>query len=453
MHDQDGHKALPNALPYSGVTTATLTITGVTATMEGYHYRVIVSNTNNVCSVLNSTDANLSVIVPLVANDDTPAPIDGLVGGSTTSVLLNDTLGGLPFNPSAVVLTPLSIPNGLTLNADGTITVNANTPAGTYPVIYQICSVNNPASCSSATAFVVVNIYTTPDVNIGNIGTTIAGNVATNDSAPIGTTYGNPIITGSNPDATLPIINSDGSYTFNPTLPGVYSFGVAYCIPPGIISCPTEPLVITVLAPLLFNNPPVAVNDAGITQLNSSVTLFVTANDAAGNAGQTLSTLTLPSTTTSYGGTISVDASGNVVYVPATGFVGVDTFTYTICETPSGLCSSATVQVTVLPAAAVNTTLAADDYTTTVNGVTAVGNVSVNDIDPEGNTQTVIAQAGVLLLQGTFNLLSNGSYTFVPALGFTGTVAIPYTTCDNGVPTACSTATLYILVNNDVLLD
>ena len=48
--------------------------------------------------------------------------------------------------------------------------------------------------------------------------------------------------------------------------------------------------------------------------------------------------------------------------------------------------------------------------------------------------------------KGTLVLNADGSYTFTPVNGFTGPVDFPYTTCDNGTPQACATATLHILV-------
>ncbi len=54
-----GFVDLTNTAPYSGVTTATLTITGITTGMNGYQYRSVLSNT---CTVaLNSSPAALNV--------------------------------------------------------------------------------------------------------------------------------------------------------------------------------------------------------------------------------------------------------------------------------------------------------------------------------------------------------------------------------------------------------
>jgi uncharacterized repeat protein (TIGR01451 family) len=54
-----GFTDLTNTAPYSGVTTATLTITGVTAGMNGYSYRCLVSN--NCIAPFNSNNASLNV--------------------------------------------------------------------------------------------------------------------------------------------------------------------------------------------------------------------------------------------------------------------------------------------------------------------------------------------------------------------------------------------------------
>jgi large repetitive protein len=95
-----------------------------------------------------------------------PAPIDAVndaqlaVGpsGGTSNVLGNDTLNGAPVVPAAinVALSNNGGINGLTLGADGTLTVPPNTPPGVYTVSYQICERLNPSNCDSATVPVVV---------------------------------------------------------------------------------------------------------------------------------------------------------------------------------------------------------------------------------------------------------------------------------------------------------
>ena len=66
---------------------------------------------------------------------------------------------GNPVDPADVTLT-VNDPDptdGVTLNADGTVTVAPDTPAGTYVIEYTICENLNPDNCSTATVTVTVD--------------------------------------------------------------------------------------------------------------------------------------------------------------------------------------------------------------------------------------------------------------------------------------------------------
>ncbi|TKT93563.1 Ig-like domain-containing protein [Dyadobacter frigoris] len=294
------------------------------------------------------------------------------------------------------------------------------------------------------------NVVRNPDFNVTQINVPVPGNVSTNDKVPTGTTYG-PTATADagNPAGAIFTLNPDGTYTFTPIAVGVYTYQVPVCVPD--LGCTSVPLVITVTDPTKTTNKPVANTDiaavTGDPTTPASVTINVKANDGPGNTGGTLGD---PTPTTPAHGTVSV-VGGNVVYTPTAGYYGEDMFTYTVCETPGlNLCATATVYVTVKQPGATNTTSAADDYVSTAAGITATGNVSTNDTDPEGNTHTVTPQS-ITNAKGVFTLLADGSFTFVPASGATGPVDFIYTTCDNGTPSACATATLHVLVKTPVL--
>ena len=100
------------------------------------------------------------VAASLVAVDDSYSSINGYTGSTTSSVLANDTLNGVVVNPSEIILTPVTVPSGFTLNADGTITIASGISAGTYTVTYSICEVLNPTNCD--TADVVVTVVAAP---------------------------------------------------------------------------------------------------------------------------------------------------------------------------------------------------------------------------------------------------------------------------------------------------
>jgi Bacterial Ig domain/Secretion system C-terminal sorting domain len=291
----------------------------------------------------------------------------------------------------------------------------------------------------------------TQDINIGIVGTVIPGNVSTNDSVASGTTYGNPVEVGTNPNTNLPVVNPNGTYNFATNLPGVYTFLIGVCVPSAPFPCPSEILVITVINPLSITNPPVANNDISITPINTPVVINVKANDGEVNVGGMISNPTINIAPAN--GSVTINPSGTITYTPMTNFTGSDSFSYSICESPSGLCEIATVGITILPIPAPNTILACDDYVATVGITPAIGNVLNNDNNSDDSTPTtVIAQNRTISGQGTFVLSLNGTYVFTPVVGFAGTVSIPYIVCDGSVPVACSFATLYIVVINNLLI-
>ncbi|MFL0093437.1 hypothetical protein V2574_01770, partial [Tenacibaculum maritimum] len=137
---------LSNVGVYSGVNTTTLTISNVTG-LDGKVYKLVVTHPDNPCTRIVN-EATLKVIPIIEAVTETTTGIDGLAGGATAALTGNDTLNGVPVNIGTgagdVVLTPDNVPAGLTLNGDGTVTIDANTPAGSYDVEYTICEVTNP---------------------------------------------------------------------------------------------------------------------------------------------------------------------------------------------------------------------------------------------------------------------------------------------------------------------
>jgi hypothetical protein len=100
----------------------------------------------------------------------------------------------------------------------------------------------------------------------------------------------------------------------------------------------------------------------------------------------------------------------------------------------------------VLPAIHNNTTAAADDYASTPYETPVSGNVMLNDTDAEGDAQTVTPQTTTVPGHGTLVLNSDGTWTFTPDAGFSGSTDFPYNICDNGIPQACTHATLHIVV-------
>lgn len=95
----------------------------------------------------------------ITANDDLYNNVNGTSGNPNqwfTPVFDNDNLNGLPANLSNVTFTQLSTTNTGINVQQGFVSIAPGIPAGTYYVLYQICSIANPGICDVAT--VTVNI-------------------------------------------------------------------------------------------------------------------------------------------------------------------------------------------------------------------------------------------------------------------------------------------------------
>lgn len=195
--------------------------------------------------------------------------------------------------------------------------------------------------------------------------------------------------------------------------------------------------VTTHLGPREFiNQAPVAVDDAATTPRNTAVTVPVLANDSDPDGDS----LSIVSTSQPGNGTATVSGDG-VLYTPASGFVGTDTFTYTVAD-PDGLTATATVTITVNvpdnlpPVANPDTAQTSIDTPVTLN-------VLANDSDPEDDDLSVtgITQPG----NGSATFNANGQVQYTPAAGFLGSDTFTYTVTDSAGNSATGTVTVQVV--------
>ncbi len=181
--------------------------------------------------------------------------------------------------------------------------------------------------------------------------------------------------------------------------------------------------------------PPVAVADVATTPMDTLLTgIDVLSNDSDPN----FDPLTVVAASTA-DGSVTINGDGTLDFTPTMGFVGVATIQYTISDGDAGTSdtiSFVTVTVTNDAPTAVNDTAATD-----IDTASAPIDVLGNDTDPEGDTLTVTAAAA---MDGTVAINGDGTLTYTPDLGFTGTDTITYTIVDpfGGTDTADVTVTV-----------
>ncbi|MEN9887630.1 MAG: hypothetical protein RL758_2208, partial [Pseudomonadota bacterium] len=160
-------------------------------------------------------------------------------------------------------------------------------------------------------------------------------------------------------------------------------------------------------------------------------------------------------------GTISITSTGGYTFTPGANYSGpVPVISYTITD-KYGATSTATFSINVT---AVNDAPdAVNDTATVTEDTPASGNLLGNDADPEGDPLTVTGfsisgQSGPLTLGtpfvisgvGTLTVNANGTYSFVPASNYTGTIpVVTYTISDGHGGTDTATLTLTMSPVND----
>ncbi|MEZ5007123.1 MAG: Ig-like domain-containing protein [Chitinophagales bacterium] len=207
-----------------------------------------------------------------------------------------------------------------------------------------------------------------------------------------------------------------------------------------------------------LNTAPNAVTDNTST-VSTPITIDVLSNDYDSDGDNI--TLTSIISAPNNGGAAIINNNGTpgditddfVDYTPTGLYIGVETFTYQICDdgTPS-LCSTGTVNVTVTePNTAPNAV--ADNAVSNTEAITI--NVLSNDSDPQGDNITLSSitvgpNHGAIASinnNGTPGNLTDDYIDFSPSGAYFGVETFTYQICDDGSPSLCSTATVNVTVS------
>ena len=176
---------------------------------------------------IGGTDSvTVSVLTPIVAQDDTGS-INGSVGGTAITSVLNDngngndTLDNANATAADVVISPVgALPAGIHLDTNtGEVTVDPGTPAGNYTFNYQICQATNTDNCDTAT--VTLNITSTT-INaedddfvsnpVNGVTGGVAGNVFADNGNGTDTVNGNP---ANDANTVTPVVVAGPNTTLN----------------------------------------------------------------------------------------------------------------------------------------------------------------------------------------------------------------------------------------------
>jgi gliding motility-associated-like protein len=195
------------------------------------------------------------------------------------------------------------------------------------------------------------------------------------------------------------------------------------------------------------NRPPTVMDDSARTIENVPVVIDIIENDYDEKTSIDISSLAV-SIKPRYG-TVSVNpVNGDVTYTPNRNFSGVDVLQYSICD--DGIpcepeCGTAFVYIVVEPVN--DKPEAVDDYYV-AGCYSIVGNVLDNDSDPDGTDNLYINTTPLVAPNhGELIIDPDGLINYFPNEGFIGIDSFQYVICDNGIPSLCDSAWVYIEVD------
>ncbi len=316
----------PNAA-FRGTATFTYTITDGTDTATAMVSVTVPDAAPVAIDDYATTASNTSVIVPVLAND-----LDDN-GDPLTITAVTQPAGG--------AATGVSVDNG-----DGTVTFTPNSAfRGTATFTYTITD-----GTDTATATVRVTVDNAPPTALPDsattpVGTPVVIDALANDSDANGDAL---VIIDASIPANGSVTLGAGSavtYTPNPTFEGADTF--SYTVSDGTASAVAVVTIIVgnaapvAVTPTLLNSPPVATPDSATTRRDTAVTIAVLGNDRDPD----LDALALVGVARPANGTATINADGTATYVPDSGFVGTDVFTYTMTDGTDTAVGTVTVTV------------------------------------------------------------------------------------------------------------
>ena len=213
------------------------------------------------------------------------------------------------------------------------------------------------------------------------------------------------------------------------------------------VPVPADVALVTSTAPVdgapQGNIAPNAVDDSVGTIVNTAIVANVLANDS--DVDGTLDPASVTVTSAASNGTTSVNpTTGAITYTPDTGFIGQDSFVYSVSDDDA---DSDTAVVSVNVGSGQNTPpTAVNDSASTTEGNAVVANVLANDSDVDGTLDPATVTVTSAASNGTTSVNpTTGAITYTPDTGFTGQDSFVYSVADDDADS--DTATVTITVN------
>ena len=197
---------------------------------------------------------------------------------------------------------------------------------------------------------------------------------------------------------------------------------------------------------------PIASDDTVETETDQAVQINVLANDVDPDGTLDQTTVVLVDGSGPDHGTVTIDPdTGAITYTPDSGYLGPDTFSYTVLDDEGYESNVANVNITVLEPTNHAPTAVNDSYTVYEDReltVDAASGVLDNDSDTDDDPLEVTLETDAA--HGTVNLSSDGSFTYEPDSDYSGDDSFTYRVSDGEGGEATGTVSITITPTSEI---
>ncbi|MDB5338549.1 MAG: tandem-95 repeat protein, partial [Planctomycetaceae bacterium] len=386
---------------------------------------------------VNSVDATVSVTVAAHVNS---APVATPI---TINAILNKTFSGQLAGTDADG-DSLTFSTGSTLAVHGVVSITTSgaftyTPNTGYTGNDAFSFKVNDGTVNSADATVTVHVdatntapVATPTSIKATLNTTYSGQLAGTDANGDTLTFS----LGSTLAAHGVVsITTSGAFTYTPNTGYTGSDAFSFKVNDGLVNSADATVSVQVAPP---NRAPNATPANISVTFNTQYSGTLSGTDADGD------TLTFAAGSTAAAhGTVLINSDGTFTYTPNTGYSGNDSFSFIVND---GTVNSANATVSVQVAARVNHVPVANAANISVAfNTTYLGTLTGTDADGDALTFTAGSTAAE---HGTVLINTDGSFSYVPNTGYSGTDSFSFKVNDGTINSADATVGVLVAAAN-----
>lgn len=365
------------------------------------------------------------------------APIANATTISTAvNTVITGTLTGTDPNGD-----PLTFAAGATSATNGSVTISPNgtftfTPAPDFTGVGTFSFKVNDGTVDSSDATVTVQIGSAGNSAPVTSAVTIATATNTMYSGVLTAFDANGDVLSFAAGSVQPAhgsvsINPNGSFTYTPATGYTGTDAFSFKASDGSLTSPDT--TVTVNVGTEINVAPVGTPGTVSVQLDTAFSGTLAATDANGDS------LTYAAGTTTAGhGTVTISPNGNFTYTPSAGFTGIDSFSFTASD---GVLISANTLETVHVGIANSLPVATPVTLSTPTNTALSGTLSASDANGDPLT---FSAGSTVATHGSVVINPNGTFTFTPTSGFTGSATFSFKANDGIGSSGDATVTINV---------